>query len=88
MGRCRKTPPPPYPNRGTIDKLSSKDNLENYSNNLAAAAATDKSVLEQLNTAIESLTANNEKLLDTNAKITAELTSLTNRMGGKLAKGG
>ena len=83
--RQANPPIPLAPNGGGIDELSSKDNLEDYFRNLAAAATNSKSVLEQLTTAIESLTTNNEKLVATNAKINAELTSLTKRMGVKSA---
>ena len=50
---------------GTIDKLARKDILKKYFDILAAAAANNKCVLEQLMTAIESLKNNNESVNNT-----------------------
>ena len=64
-----------------IDDLVNKDNLEDYVDNIAAAATTEKVVLAQLTAAIATMTINNEALVDTNYKLVSEVTTLTRRMG-------
>ena len=65
----------------SIDNLVNKDDLEYYFDNLAAAATTEKVVLEQLTTTIAAMTINNEALVATNSKIVTEVTNLTRRLG-------
>ena len=65
----------------SIDNLVNKDDLEDYFYNLAAAATTEKVVLEQLTTTIAAMTINNEALVATNSKIVTEVTNLTRRLG-------
>ena len=79
------TPPtcwPPHTPRGTaVDELFNKDDLEDYFDNLAAAATNEKVVLEQLTSAIATLTTNNKALVAKNAKIAVEVTNLTSKLG-------
>ena len=74
-------PPTQTPLGTAIDDLVNKDYLEDYLDNLAAAATTDKVVLEQLTSAIAMLTTNNKALVATNAKLAAEVTNLTRKLG-------
>ena len=68
--------------KGTvIDDLVNKDDLEDYFDNIAAAATTEKVVLAQLTAAIAAMTINNEALVATNSKIVEEVTTLTRRLG-------
>ena len=77
-GALRQTVAP----KGTsIDNLVNKDNLEDYFDNPAVAATTEKVVLEQLTTAIAAMTINNEALVVTNSKLVTEVTNLTRRLG-------
>ena len=77
-GALRQTVAP----QGTaIYDLVNKNNLKDYFDNLAAAAATEKVVLEQLTAAIAALTINNEALVATNSNIAAEVKNLTRRLG-------
>ena len=70
------------PPQGTaIGDLANKDDLEDYFNNLAAAATTEKVVLSQLTAAIAVVTINNKALVATNSKLVAEVTNLTRRLG-------
>ena len=69
------------PQDTAIDDLVNKDNLEDYSNNLAAAKTTEKVLLEQLTAAFAALTTNNEALVTTNSKLATEVTNLTRRLG-------
>ena len=69
------------PQGTAIDYLSNKDDLKYYFDNLAAAATTEKVVLEQLTAAIAAMTINNEALVATNSKLLAEVTNLTRRLG-------
>ena len=64
-----------------IDNLVNKYDLEYYFNNLAAAATTEKVVLEQLTSAIAALTTNNKALVATNSKLATEVTNLKRRLG-------
>ena len=75
------TPPTQTPQGTAIDDLVNKENLEDYFDNLAAAATTDKVVLEQLTSEIVKLTTNNEASIATNAKLAAEVTNLTRKLG-------
>ena len=77
-GALRQTVAP----QGTaIDDLVNKDDLKDYFHNLAAAATTEKVVLEQLTAEIVAMTINNEALVATNSKLVAEVTNLTIRLG-------
>ena len=77
-GALRQTVAP----QGTaIDDLANKYDLKDYFNNLAAAATTEKFVLEQIPAAIAALTINNEALVATKSKLAAEVTNLTRRLG-------
>ena len=68
--------------KGTvIDDLVNKDDLEDYFDNIAAAATTEKVVLAQLTAAIAAMTINNEALVATNSKLVAEVTTLTRKLG-------
>ena len=69
------------PQGTAIDDLVNKDDLEDYFDSLAAAATTEKFVLEQLTATIAALTINNEALVATNSKLVAEVTDLTRRLG-------
>ena len=69
------------PNSTAIDDLVNKDEQEDYFDNIAAAATTEKFVLAQLTDAIAAMTINNEALVATNFKIVAEVTTLTRRLG-------
>ena len=69
------------PQGTVIDDLFNKDDLKDYFENLAAAATTEKVVLEQLTTSIAALTINNEALVATKSKLAAEVTNLTRRLG-------
>ena len=64
-----------------IDDLVNKDDLKDYFNKLAAAATTEKIVLEKLTAAIAALTINNEALIATKSKLAAEVTNPTKRLG-------
>ena len=64
-----------------IDDLVNKNDLKDYSDNLAATTTTEKVVLEQLTAAIAALITNNEALVATNSKLAAEVTNLTIRLG-------
>ena len=76
-GALRQTAAP----QGTeIDDLVNKDDLEDYFDNIAAAATTEKIVLAQLTAAIAVMTINNEDLVATNSKLVAEVTTLTRRL--------
>ena len=63
-----------------IHDLVNKDDLKDYFDNLAAAANTEKVVLEQLTAAIAAMTINNKALVATNSKLVAEVTNLTRRL--------
>ena len=77
-GALRQTVSP----QGTaIYDLDNKDDLENYFDDLAAAAKTEKVVLAQLTATISAMTINNEALVATNSKLVAEVTTLTRRLG-------
>ena len=82
-GALRKavTPPTPTPQVTAIDDLVNKDDLEDYSDNLAAAATTEKVVLEQLTSKNATLTTNSKVLVATNTKLVAEVTNLTRKLG-------
>ena len=67
--------------RTAIKKLVNKDDLEDYFDNLAAAAMTEKAVLEQLTQVIVKLTMNNATLVTLNAKLKAEVANLTKKLG-------
>ena len=70
------------PPQGTaIDNLINKEDIEDYFDNLAAAATTEKFVLAQLTAAIAAMTINNEALVATNSKFVAEVTTFTRRLG-------
>ena len=70
------------PSQGTAtDELANKDDLEDYFDNLAAAATMEKVVLAQLTAAIKAIIINNEALVVTNPKLVAEVTNLTRRLG-------
>ena len=64
-----------------IDDLANKDDLEDYFDNLAATATTEKVVLSQITAAIAVMKINNEALVATNSKLVAEVTNLTRRLG-------
>ena len=77
-GALRQTAAP----QGTaIDDLANKYDLEDYFDNLAAAAKTEKFVLAQLTAAIAAMTINSEASVVTNSKLVAEVTTLTRRLG-------
>ena len=77
-GALRQTVAP----QGTaIDDLTNKDDLEDYFDNLAAAATMKIVVLAQLTAAIAAMTINNEALVETNSKLVAEVRTLTRRLG-------
>ena len=77
-GALRQTEAP----KGTvIDDLVNKDDLEDYFDNIAAAATTEKVVLAQLTAAIAAITINNEALVATDSKLVAEVTTPTRRLG-------
>ena len=79
-GALRQTAAP----QGTaIDDLVNKDDLEDYFDNIAAAATTEKVVLAQLTSAIAAITINNKALVATNSKLVEEVTNLTRRLGQK-----
>ena len=69
------------PQGTAIDDLVNKDDFEDYFNNLATSATTEKVALEQRTAAIAVLTTNNKALVATNAKLAAEVTNLTRRLG-------
>ena len=69
------------PDRTAIEKLVNKDDLEDYFDNLAAAAMTKKAVLEQLTQVIATLTMNNATLVTLNSKLTAEVANLIKNLG-------
>ena len=74
--------PRPKPHREPqLTTSSKKDYLRYYFDNLAAAATTDKFVLDQLTSAIAMLTTINEALIATDAKLTAEVKILTKKLG-------
>ena len=75
------TPPTQTPQGTAIDDLVNKDDLKDYFDNLAAAATTEKVVLEQIKSAIATLKTNNEGLVAMNAKLAAEVTNLTIKLG-------
>ena len=76
-GVLRQTAAP----QGTaIYNLVNKDDLEDYFDNIAAAATTEKVVLAQLTAAIAAMTINNEALVATNSKLVADVTTLTRRL--------
>ena len=64
-----------------MDDLVNKHDIEDYFDNLAAAATTEKVVLGKLTSAIAMLTTNNEALVATNAKLAAEVTNFTRKLG-------
>ena len=77
-GALRQTVAP----QGTaIDDLTNKDDLEDYFDNLAAAATMKIVVMAQLTAAIAAMTINNEALVETNSKLVAEVRTLTRRLG-------
>ena len=69
------------PQGTAIDDLVNKYDLEDYFNNLAAAATIEKVVLEHLTASIAALTTNRKALVATNAKLAAEVTNFTRRLG-------
>ena len=69
------------PQGTAINDLVNKDNLEYYFDNLAAAATTEKVVLEQLTAAIAAMEINNEALVANNSKLVEEVTTLARRLG-------
>ena len=75
------TPLTQTPQGTAIDDLVKKDNIGDYFDNLAAAATTEKVVSEQLTSAIATLSTNNEALAAMNAKLAAEVTNLTRKLG-------
>ena len=75
------TPLTQTPHGTAINDLVNKDDLEDYSDNLAAAATTEKLVLDQLTSAIATVKTNNKALVATNAKLAAEVTNLTRKLG-------
>ena len=69
------------PQGTAINDLVNKDNLEYYFDNVAAAATTEKVVLEQLTAAIAAMEINNEALVANNSKLVEEVTNLTRMLG-------
>ena len=69
------------PQSTAIDCLVNKDDLEEYFDNIAAAATTEKVVLAKLTAAIAAMTIKNEALVATNYKLVSEVTILTRRLG-------
>ena len=69
------------PQGTAIYDLVNKYDLEDYLDKLAAAATTEKGVLEKLTAAIAALTINNEALVATNSKLVEEVTNFTRRLG-------
>ena len=74
-------PPTQTPQETAIEDLVNKEDLKDYFDNLAAASTTEKVVLEQLMSTIAMMTINNEALVATNAKLAAEVTNLTRKLG-------
>ena len=72
------------PQGTAIDDLVNKDDLEDYFENLTAAATTEKVVLAQLMAAIAAMTINNEALVATNSKLVAEVKKPHKKAGIKL----
>ena len=63
------------------DDLVNKEDLEDYFENLAKAATTEKVVLEQLTASISALTINSEALVASNSKLVEDVTNITRRLG-------
>ena len=82
-GALRKavTSPTQTPQGTAIDDIVNKDDIKYYFDNLDAAATNEKVVLDQLTSAILTLTTNNEALVATNAKLAEEVTTLTRNLG-------
>ena len=68
------------PQGTAIYDLLNKDYLEDYCDNIAAAATTEKFVLAQLTAAIAAMNINNGALVATNSNLVAEVTTLTRRL--------
>ena len=76
-GALRQTAAP----QGTaIDDLVNKYDLEDYFDNIAAAATTENVVLTQLTDEKAATTINNETLVATDSKLVAEVTTLKKRL--------
>ena len=75
------TSPTQNPQGTAIDDIVNKDDIKYYFDNLDAAATNEKVVLEQITSAIVTLTTNNEALVATNAKLAEEVTTLTRNLG-------
>ena len=69
------------PQGTAIDDLVNKDNLEDYFDNIAADATTEKVVLAQLTATIAAMTIKKEALVATNSKLVAEVMTLTRSLG-------
>ena len=70
------THPAQNPQGTAIDDFVNRYNLREYFNNLTPASTTEKVVSDQLTSEIATLTTNNEALVATNTKFTAEVINL------------